>query len=145
MVLAQHPQQAPTMNNLLHHMHSVFQDHLKTNHQAVMSDSKVQKGDATFSTTKCILGWIINMHRLEIHLPTHHQECLKTLITSTFTKPYSTSHHWQHLLGELRRTSLAIHSAKYLFSVLQHALLHTNARRFQITVVLKATLQNWSP
>jgi hypothetical protein len=80
---------------------------------------KVAKGNATFSTSKCILGWDLDTHHMTIHLPQHR---LQTLLQQTMKHQHTTWSKWRRLLGELRSTVPAIHSAKYLFSVLQHVL-----------------------
>jgi len=142
MVLAQGPCHH-TMDNLLHHIHSVFCDAPSSTQRAIISASKVQKGDATFSTTKRVLGWDLDMHRMQIHLPTHHCERLQELLSKTLQQKFSTRRRWQRLLGELRSMAFAIHSAKYLFSILQSALQRATTRRFHITAILRAALHDW--
>jgi hypothetical protein len=78
------------LDTLLHHIHSVIQYPPDTVRRPVVSESKVQKGDATFGTTKRILGWDVNTHTMTIHLPTHRQERLHTLLTSTLAKTSTT-------------------------------------------------------
>jgi hypothetical protein len=56
MLMAQQPLHMPLMNSLLHHLHSVFQDQAGSPRKAIVSASRVEKGDATFSTQKRILG-----------------------------------------------------------------------------------------
>jgi hypothetical protein len=140
MVVAQLPRHDPTLHNLLHHLHTVFHDPPDTPHKRVISMSKVEAGDALFSSTKCILGWEIDTHRMHLRLPAHHQQRLCELIQTTLHRPFSTRQRWQSLLGELCSVTLAIHSSKYLFSILQHALTHASHRRFCITSLLKQPL-----
>jgi hypothetical protein len=90
MIAAQRPQHTPTLDTLLHHIRLVFQDPPDTVRRPVVSESKVQKGDATFSPTKCILGWDVNTDTMTIHLPVHRQEHLHTLLTSTLAKTSTT-------------------------------------------------------
>ncbi len=54
MLLAQPPAHGHLMHSLLHHIHSVFKDPPASPRRAVVSASKIEKGDATFSTQKNI-------------------------------------------------------------------------------------------
>jgi hypothetical protein len=49
----------------------------------IVSASKVAKGDATFSTSKCILGWNVDTHRMTIHLPEHRLHRLQSVVENT--------------------------------------------------------------
>jgi hypothetical protein len=143
MALAQPPHMQSTMNNLLHHIHSVFQDPAHSNRRPVVSQSKVLKGDSNFCTTKTLLGWEIDTQAMTIRLPLHRQQRLQALLTATMHKRSSTRRQWQKLLGELHSMTLAIHSAKYLFSILHHVLRGARHRRFRITTLIKHALQDW--
>ena len=143
MAVAQQPFHEPTLNNLLHHLHTVFYDAPGAPRKRVISMSKVDTGDALFSSNKRILGWDIDTHHMHIRLPVHRQQRLCDLIHKTLDRPFSTRRRWQCLLGELRSVTLAVHSSKYLFSILQHALARVSSRRFRITSLLKAALRDW--
>ena len=60
MILAQPPLHTQTLNTLLHTLHSVFHDPPNTPRRTVISQSKLDKGDAAFSTQKRILGWDVD-------------------------------------------------------------------------------------
>ncbi len=77
MVVAQSPKHLLTLNNLLHHINTIFTHDSSHPSKAVVSESKIQKGDSTIATTKRILGWDVNTERMELQLPTHRQERLE--------------------------------------------------------------------
>jgi hypothetical protein len=58
-------------------------------------------------------------------------------------KKYVSRRKWQSLLGELRSTVPAIHSSKYMFSVLQSLLTQACSRRLRLTALAKSTLKTW--
>ncbi len=101
------------------------------------------KGDATFSTTQRILGWDVKSAQMNITLPSHRQDRLTTLLTTFLQQKYTTKRKWQQLLGEHRSMSLAPHSTKYLFSILQYPLRQCSTRRFRIPLLAHTTLRNW--
>lgn len=109
MLRAQWPKQLPTLNSLLHAIHAVFHDHTDSPHSAVISHSKLHKGDATFSTQKPILGWDIDTHTITIAWPLQHLQNLHTLIHQFINKQHTCQHQWRHLLGTLRRSIPALY------------------------------------
>ncbi len=143
LLAAQRPLHTKVMQTLLHHLSSMFADKDTSPRRLIVSASKVAKGDATFSTSKCILGWNVDTHRMTIHLPEHRLHRLQSVVENTLARPHTTRSRWRKLLGELRSTVPAIHSAKYLFSVLQHALTATTGRRIRLNAITKATLATW--
>jgi hypothetical protein len=66
MVIAQSPNHLPLLNTLLHTIYDVLQEPTSTNRRPIVSASKMAKGDATFSTTKHLLGWDINTATMTI-------------------------------------------------------------------------------
>jgi hypothetical protein len=90
MVVTQQPRHLTTMHNLLRAVHSVFRDPPNSPRRVVVSQSKVDKGDATLSTMKRILGWDINTHTMTIHLPPHRLERLHALLHTFLGKTYTT-------------------------------------------------------
>jgi hypothetical protein len=142
MLVAQHPQHLAAMHNLLHHLHTIFRDDAASPRHQIVSQSKVNKGDATFSTVKRILSWDIDTARMTLHLPPHRLERLENLLHTFLDKRYTTQKQWQQLLGELRSMTLALHSSHLLFTVLQNVL-HTTARRMRISALAKQSLQDW--
>jgi hypothetical protein len=142
--VAQQPQHIPTLNNVLHHLNTVFRDVPASSRRPVVSTSKVDKGDATFSHIKVVLGWQVDTHRMVVTLPPHRADKLSSRLTTVLQKKYSSKRQWQQLLGELRSIALALHSAKYLFSILQHQLVTATSRRFRIKTLTRQTLHEWA-
>ena len=66
---------------------SVFQlnNHANWNHKEPISESKIQKGDATWATSKVILGCIGTMHKT-IQLMAHRKQRLQCLLMETLAK-----------------------------------------------------------
>jgi hypothetical protein len=143
MVLAQAPRHTATLENLLHHLNTVFRDVPQSPRKSVVSQSKVEKGDATLSTQKRILGWDVNTESMTVHLPSHRADRLRELLHTFADKRYASRRKWQSLLGELRSMAMAIHSAKYLFCILQHGLTQNSARRFRLSSLIKYALRDW--
>jgi hypothetical protein len=142
MVLAQPPEHLPALHTLLHHIYNVFQDTTDSPRRQVASQSKVDKGEAWFSTRKGILGWDIDSATMTLHLPPHRLERLDSLLTSTLGKSFTTRKQWQQLLGELCSMMLALHSSLLLFSVLQNVLKGTHCR-MRLTGLTKRALHDW--
>jgi len=142
MVVTQQPRHMTTLNRLLQAVHTVFSDPPHSPRRLVVSQSKVDKGEATLSTKKRILGWDIDTHTMTIHLPPHRLERLHALLHNFLGKTYTTRRQWQILLGELRSMTLALHSSSLLFSILQN-LLRANRRRMRITALVRASLLDW--
>jgi len=143
MLAVQRPQHVCLMHSLLHHSHSVFRDPSDSPRRAVVSESKVQKGDATFSTEKIFLGWHVDTHRMTVQLPAHRVQCLSDILQDALASRYTTRIKWQKLLGELHSMVPAIHSARYLFSILHHHLAQHTTRRKRLTVVTRQALLDW--
>jgi len=143
MQLVQHPGQYHAMNSLLSAINQVFRDPASSPRKAIVSQSKVDKGDATFSTMKRLLGWDINSAALTVHLPCHRRDRLLALLDLFRNRRYATRKQWQKLLGELRSATLALHSSTYLFSILQTPLTRPT-KRFRLSSILKLALQDWT-
>jgi len=144
MVLAQAPAHHPTMNNLLFHLNSIFQDPVDSPRCIVVSQSKIDKGDATFNTKQRLLGWDVDSHSMHIRLPTHRVDRLRSLLHTYSNCKHTTCRKWQRLLGELRSMTLAIHSTQYMFCALQYPLLATTSHRFRIPGLARQALHDWN-
>jgi hypothetical protein len=142
MVLARWPTQDSTLNNVLPHLHNMFEDDAHSPRHPLVSVSKVKKGDAAFSTRKRLLGWEVDSAALTIQLPSYRQERLCSLLQQFILKHHTTWRQWQQLLGELRSMTLALHSSQHLFSALQHQL-YSKGPRFRISQLSKLALTNW--
>ena len=103
------------------------------------SVKKMLKGDACWSTQKRILGWDVDTTSLTLHLPSHRMDRLREVLA--WVQPPRKRlpiRKWHQLLGELRSMSPALPGTRGLFSVLQEALRHTDARRIRITSRIRA-------
>jgi hypothetical protein len=90
MLAAQAPKHTDLMHRLLHHINTVFSDHPTSPRRLIVSESKIMKGDATFSTFKRFLGWDLDTYNMTIHLPKHRLERLDALLHSTLASTHTT-------------------------------------------------------
>jgi hypothetical protein len=103
--------------------------------QEPISVKKLRKGDARRSTTKQMLGWLINTVESTITLPPHRLERLFAILDSVPPEQHRVSvRKWQQMLGELRAMAIAIPGARGIFSHLQAALRARNVEKGRIRV-----------
>jgi hypothetical protein len=70
------------MRSLLHSADALFFDTTEdTTSHAVISQSKIDKGDVTWSTQKTLLGWVVDTASMTMTLPPHRQARLLNLIS----------------------------------------------------------------
>lgn len=94
------------------------------------STKKLAKGDACWSTSKSILGWLIDTSTRTIQLLPHRQDRLLALLHGLPPTQRRTSRRkWQQLVGELRSMALAIPGGRGLFSQLQSVLTYPTQPR----------------
>ena len=98
-----------------------------------ISVKKLRQGDASWSTVKTVLGWVIDSVAMTITLPERRLNRLAELLASI----PSTQHRlalkkWHSLLGELRSMSLALPGTRGLFSALQAALRTSDGHRLRL-------------
>ena len=146
--LAQRPRLTHTLNVLLNSIDLVFRGvphpDDKPDRKQVISASKLAAGEGAWSTTKSILGWIVDTARGTIHLPAHKSSRLRELICDFTHKKRTSRKQWYRLLGELRHFSYAIRGASYLFSILQSLLTdNPNASRLRLHAHVQAALRDW--
>jgi hypothetical protein len=80
-------------------------------------------GDATWSTRKVILGWLMDTVAMTIQLPPHRLTHLFEILNTIGPHQRRTTiNKWQKVLGELHYMILAIPGGKCLFSVFQDVL-----------------------
>jgi hypothetical protein len=102
------------------------------------SIKKMQKGDASWSTTKRILGWDLDTQRSTINLPAHRLARLYELLD--LLKPPCkrvSVKIWHQLLGELRSMSPALPGSRGLFSILQESLRGAARNRVRVTAQVR--------
>jgi hypothetical protein len=93
--------------------------------QEPSSLKKLLKGDATWSTRKAVLGWVLDTAEKTLELPAHRIDRLQEILDSILPSQKCVSvQKWHKVLGELRSMSLALPGTRGLFSVLQEALRH---------------------
>lgn len=115
--------------------------------QEPISVKKLRKGDARWSTTKPMLGWIIDTIQSTITLPPHRLERLHTILRSIPAGQRRVSvRKWQQMLGELRAMAIAIPGARGIFSHLQAALQARNVSqgRIRVSSHVRATLDDFT-
>jgi hypothetical protein len=133
----------PSLNHLLHTIDTVFSDPKPTKRRQIVSQSKLQKGDAAFSTTKRLLGWDVDMYRMTLQLPLHCCHQIHEAIHDVLHKKCVSIKTWQKMLSILRSTTPALYGAQHSFSLLQRALTQRKQRRLTITSLLRHTLSTW--
>ena len=83
-----------------------------------ISISKLDKGDAKWSTRKCLLGWIIDTIRETIELPEHRRLRLLDILSNLLSLRRVSLKAWQQSLGEIRSMILALPGGQGFFSSL---------------------------
>ena len=121
---------------LLHSLDRVFRPLLPDDlpaRQEPASVKKMRKGDATWSTRKVMLGWIIDTVQQTIELPEHRVDRLHEILASIAPRQKVIDERlWHKVLGELRSMAIAIPGARGLFSLLQEAFRHREPHRPRI-------------
>ena len=85
----------------------------------------MKQGDATWTKSKVILGWLILITAKTIKLPPHLiKHLLKILISIVPDQKAIATKDWHKVLGELRSMSIALPGSVDLFLLLQEALRH---------------------
>jgi hypothetical protein len=147
--LAQPPNLPRTLHHTLKGILSVFRDgihpHDPPERRHIISSSKLNKGDAAWSTEKNILGWLLNTTEGTLRLQPHKASRLCTILRDFSFKVRTSRRKWQSLLGELRYMAPALQGTRYLFSVLQHVLRdQPSSSRLRLSPLVKQALSDWS-
>jgi len=146
--LAQQPCLQPTLHHIVQGIFQIFRDEPHPDdppdRRHIISEMKLAKGDAAWSTQKIILGWLLDTAKGTLSLPSHKAARLRLILAEAKQKTRASRCQWQKLLGELRHMASALWGAKYLFSTLQHVLSDTAAPRLRLSPLVKATLHDWS-
>ena len=109
-----------------------------------VSLKKLRQGDATWSTTKKVLGWIIDSMSMTIHLSERRLHRLTEILSSLPpTQKRLSVTKWHQLLGELRSMSLALPGTRGLFSPLQVAHQTKQHNRLRLSSEFHAALQDF--
>ena len=101
--------------------------------QEPASIKKLKKSDACWTTSKIILGWLIDTMNKTICLPEHRGTQLRESFNSiSHTQRFIAIKEWHKVIWELRSMSLAIPGCTGLFSVLQEAFRHEDESRYRL-------------
>jgi hypothetical protein len=145
--ISQNPTATLTQRSMLHSIDTVFRANPLPDdppaRKQVISQSKLAAGDCTWSTTKLILGWLLDTASRTLRLPQHKAHRLATLLSDFMALSRTSRKKWQQLLGELRHMATAIPGARYLFSILQHVLVQQPGPRVRLSHLVKQSLQDW--
>jgi hypothetical protein len=137
------PLHQSALSSLLHAIDSVFDNTAHPTRRQAISASKLEKGDASFSTSKRFLGWEVDTYRMQLSLPKHRLEAITALLHTYLKQRRTSTQKWAQLLGVLRSSAPALYGASHLFSILQHAGKHHTARCICLTHLLRMVLQDW--
>ena len=92
-----------------------------------ISVKKLRQGDASWSTQKEVLGWLIDTESMTLRLTRRRRDRLHQILHDELPRSRKRlpARDYHRILGELRSMSLALPGARGLFSVLQEALRHS--------------------
>ena len=95
----------------------------------------MKQSDATWTTSKIILDWLIGTTTKIIKLPSHRVECLIKILESIAPdqKTIATK-DWHKVLGELCSMLIALPGLVGLFSLLQEAFQHEDPTRSRLNL-----------
>jgi hypothetical protein len=85
-LLAQTPLHTKTLNTVLHNIDAVFKDHPQSSRRQIISQSKLDKGDAAWSCHKRLLGWDIDTMHMTLTIPRHRHDKLLLHLADASTK-----------------------------------------------------------
>ena len=103
-----------------------------------ISVKKLHKGDGRWTTTKIILGWVLDTQAQTITLPQHRADRLLSILDSLLKRRRIAFTSWQKVLGELQSMVLALPGGRGLFSTLYTGYSEGNAtNRLRITGPLR--------
>ena len=80
-----------------------------------ISQKKLQEGEGTWSTTKELLGWIIDGENYTVHLDQSRCKAITTLITQVAHQKKCPLQKFQKVAGKLQHASFAIPGGKASF------------------------------
>ena len=108
-----------------------------------ISVKKLRKGDASWQTTKTVLGWVVDTIQQTVTLPPHRAERLLHLFDVLRDRKRVSVTQWQRFLGELRSMVLAIPGGRGLFSTLQSGFRYCDQHRIRVTPAVRAQLSDF--
>jgi hypothetical protein len=130
--VAQQPRLQPTLRCLLHAVDQIFRfpAHVddKPLRKQVISETKLAAGDGAWSTSKIILGWLLDTAQGTLLLPPHKADRLQDLLLTFSSKKRTSRKKWCSLLGELQ--SLLVDNPHH--------------KRWRLRPLIHAALADWS-
>ena len=100
----------------LDHVFQLLDDHDTAFRQEPDSIKKMKQGDATWTTSKVTLGWVIDTTAKTITLPPHRIDRLRKILESIAPDQRTiATKDWHKVLGELRSMSIAFPGSVGLF------------------------------
>ena len=106
----------------------------------------MKQGDATWTTSKVILGWLINTTAKTIALASHHIERLRDILESIAPDQRTiATKDWHKVLDELRSMSMAFPGLVDLFTLPQAAFCHEDPMRprLNLSILLQGFLKDF--
>ena len=131
---------------LLHAVHELFPPPSETGHVGgdPISEKKLRNNDGLWAHRKEILGWIFDGITKCLELPPDKFEKISTILKTTIKQHSVPTKEFQNLVGKLRHASLALPSAKGLFTPINHALQNDPQYiNIKSNKDLKLNLQDW--
>ena len=129
---------------MLFGVHSVFPPPEVTGHHGEdpISQKKLKQGEGTWSTTKEILGWLVDGLNYTLSLLPEKCDKITKLIKKICKRQHVSLLKFQELAGNLQHASFGIPGGKGLFSPIFRAL-KTTTGTVRITEDLKCVLRDW--
>jgi hypothetical protein len=129
---------------MLYGVHSIFPPPDVTGHhgQDPISQKKMDQGDGTWSTTKEILGWLVDGANFTIQLMPDKCEKIARLIKKVCKTKFCAVVKFQEIAGKLQHASFGIPGGKGLFSPI-HRALKNPVKPICITAALRSALLDW--
>lgn len=112
-------------------------------HKEPISVKKLRQGDASWTTVKVVLGWVIDTVQQTLTLPAHRVLRLREIFDSLRGARRVSIKKWHQVLGELRSMVLAIPGGKGLFSILQTGFRYSDRSRVRIDADMRAQLDDF--
>jgi hypothetical protein len=104
---------------------------------------KLLQGDGCWSTSKVMLGWLIDTVRQTLELPPHRYARLCMIFDDLRGARRISLKAWHKVLGELRSMVLAIPGGRGLFSILQTGIRHSDRHRICLDRHVRAQLDDF--
>ena len=129
---------------MLFGVHSMFPPPAITGHHGedLISQKKLNQGEGTWSSTKEILGWLVDGADFTISLLPDKCTKISKLIKKVSKMKACPLQKFQELAGKLQHASFAIPGGRGLFSPIYQAM-QKPSKFIKITPLLQQTLQDW--